>query len=326
VMDAALSGVRGQEHALLAALLRSDGPQTPAREAAIAMVSATIMRAGEQTSVETTLAAIAEVNRADWQRAAVLRGVEVALVQGTPMPGIPRRGFAPSITATAVNAAGAPCPTCPGGRAGPGGAYAFERGGPVTTPAAGRGGRGRGGGGPRLQLQREPSVFAAFAAGTGDLEVRASNALARIEWPGKPGAEAELTPLTAVEQQRFETGRDVYRNICQACHQPDGRGMENVAPPLVGSALVLGAADIPSRVLINGKEGKVGLMPPIGAGLTDDQIAGVLTYIRREWGQRGDPVDPAAVAAVRKSTAERTRPWTEDELLAIVSGAGRGAQ
>ena len=28
-------------------------------------------------------------------------------------------------------------------------------------------------------------------------------------------------------------------------------------------------------------------MPPVGLTLTDDQIAGVLTYIRREWGQDG---------------------------------------
>ena len=58
---------------------------------------------------------------------------------------------------------GAPCPTCPGGRAGPGGAYAFDdaRGQAAGTPtlvargarAGGAGGRGGGrGGGPRLEL------------------------------------------------------------------------------------------------------------------------------------------------------------------------------
>jgi mono/diheme cytochrome c family protein len=34
------------------------------------------------------------------------------------------------------------------------------------------------------------------------------------------------------------------------------------------------------------------LMPLVGSALSDDQIAGVLTYIRREWGQGGTPVDP----------------------------------
>jgi len=45
-----------------------------------------------------------------------------------------------------------------------------------------------------------------------------------------------------------------------------------------------------------------------------------LTYVRREWGQAGDPVDPAAVQAVRVQTATRTRPWTDDELLKMLGG------
>ena len=114
-MDAALSGARGNEPVLLEKLLQPDAPQTAAHEAAIVMVSATIMRAGQDASVQTTLSAIADANRPAWQRAAVLRGAEVALVPNTPMPGSARRGAAPSITATALAAAGAPCPTCPGG-------------------------------------------------------------------------------------------------------------------------------------------------------------------------------------------------------------------
>ena len=43
----------------------------------------------------------------------------------------------------------------------------------------------------------------------------------------------------------------------------------------------------------------------IGSVLNDDQIAGVLTYIRREWGQTGTPVDPAQVRTVREQNASR---------------------
>ena len=99
---------------------------------------------------------------------------------------------------------------------------------------------------------------------------------------------------------------------------PDGRGLPLVAPTLVGSALTLAPAELTSRILLNGKEGSVGLMAPIGSTLTDDQIAGVLTYVRREWGQTGDPVDPSTVRSVRAETASRTRPWTDDELWALV--------
>jgi mono/diheme cytochrome c family protein len=151
--------------------------------------------------------------------------------------------------------------------------------------------------------------------------------LARLEWPGKPGASAPITPLTPDEQQRFNAGQEVYRNICQACHQPDGRGLEKVAPSLLGSPLALAKPDIPARILMNGKEGSIGLMPPVGSTLSDDQIAAVLTYIRREWGQDGSPVDVATVKQVRAMTADRNRPWKHDELMALIEGGrGRGGQ
>ena len=134
---------------------------------------------------------------------------------------------------------------------------------------------------------------------------------------------AAVTPLTPEEQQRFDAGREIYRSICQACHQPDGRGQDRVAPALIGSPLLFAPAGIPARILLNGKEGAIGLMPPIGFALDDEQIASVLTYVRREWGQAGAAVDPATVAATRAATADRTRPWTEAELRQLAAAGGR---
>ena len=96
---------------------------------------------------------------------------------------------------------------------------------------------------------------------------------------------------------------------------------------MIGSTLALAPADITARVLLNGKEGAVGLMPPVGSTLTDDQIAAVLTYVRREWGQAGTVVDAAVVKTVRALTAGRARPWTNDELMALITGrqTSRGA-
>ena len=93
-----------------------------------------------------------------------------------------------------------------------------------------------------------------------------------------------------------------------------------MAPSLVGSALALARPEIPIRILLHGKEGTIGLMPSIGTVLNDDQIAGVLTYVRREWGQTGTPVDAATVKSVRDATAGRTKPWTNEELLTLPEG------
>jgi mono/diheme cytochrome c family protein len=158
------------------------------------------------------------------------------------------------------------------------------------------------------------------ASEAGDLGTRATALLARLTWPGKPNAGPAAVPLTPEEQQRFAAGREVYQTLCVACHQPDGRGREQLAPSLVGSELALGPAGIAARIVVGGKEGPTGLMPPLGASLTDDQIAAALTYIRREWGHTASAVDPATVTEVRSLSNGRTRPWTNEELARLRQG------
>ena len=169
-----------------------------------------------------------------------------------------------------------------------------------------------------MRLGAEPVTLSQLAASDSGLSARAASVRARLTWPGKPGVSEISAPLTPDEQRRFEAGRELYRNVCQACHQPDGRGQEKVAPTLIGSSLLQAPAGIPARILLNGKEGPIGLMPPIGATISDEEIASVLTYVRREWGQTGAPVDAATVTAIRTSTTGRARPWTNDELIALV--------
>jgi mono/diheme cytochrome c family protein len=275
------------------------------------MLAAAAIRSAQDATVQPLLASAADARVPRWQRDAVLRGAEIALLDGAPPGGMTGRTNAPAL----AGGPPLPCPTCPGGRAGPGGAYAFPR------PQSG-GGRGAG---PRLRLNREPVPFTALAAGSDDLAARAAGILARVSWPGKAGDAAAVAPLAPEAQRRYDRGQEVYRNICQSCHQPDGRGQEKVAPSLIGSALTLAAVEVPARILLHGKEGRIGLMPPIGATLSDEDVASVLTYVRREWGNAAEPVDPAAVAGVRSATASRTRPWTDAELAAIAAG-GRGGK
>src|SRR5262245_61280303 len=138
VVDAALSGLRGSEGGVLDRMFAST-TQTPQRETAITMLAGTIVRGGQDSAIQAMFKVLANDSRPEWQRSAVLRGAEVSVL-GAPMPGSSaarRGGPPPGVTL--------PCPTCPGGRAGPGGAYAFER-----PAAAAAGGAGRGGGGTRL--------------------------------------------------------------------------------------------------------------------------------------------------------------------------------
>ena len=65
--------------------------------------------------------------------------------------------------------------------------------------------------------------------------------MAKLDWPGKPAPVVDAPPLTADEQKRFDAGSEIYKSVCVGCHQPDGRGKEKLAPPLVESRYVIGA-------------------------------------------------------------------------------------
>jgi hypothetical protein len=107
-MDAALSGMRGTEMAVLETLLQASASQSANRRDRDHDDRRNAPALGSEADVQATLASWPDVNRPAWQRAAVLLGAEVALVPNTPMPGNARRGAAPSITASAVNTPGRP--------------------------------------------------------------------------------------------------------------------------------------------------------------------------------------------------------------------------
>jgi mono/diheme cytochrome c family protein len=119
------------------------------------------------------------------------------------------------------------------------------------------------------------------------------------------------------EQQLFAAGKEIYGTLCAVCHQADGRGRDKVAPPLVGSPFALGPPAVVIRIMLHGKRGPTNVMPALGPLITDDQIAAVLTYVRREWGQTAPAIDAAAVKAIRTATAGRARPWTAEELETV---------
>ena len=128
---------------------------------------------------------------------------------------------------------------------------------------------------------------------------------------------ASLVFVTAAED-----GAQVYNTLCVACHGPDGKGL-NGLPPLVGSDWPKGPAARSIKIVLSGMEGPVEVagktynivMPPQGAVLSDEKIAAALTYVRKAFAGGAGAVTPDEVKAVRAATAQRTTPWTAEELL-----------
>jgi cytochrome c oxidase subunit 2 len=95
-------------------------------------------------------------------------------------------------------------------------------------------------------------------------------------------------------------GKQVYQQ-CAACHGPNGEGV-GPFPKMTGSKIATGPLDGHLNIVLNGKPGTA--MQAFGAQLSNADIAAVVTYERNALGnQVGDIVQPAQVAAARKSGA-----------------------
>lgn len=177
-----------------------------------------------------------------------------------------------------------------------------------------------------LYLDAEPASLSRLSIDT--LKIKDAAKLVRafepsIAWPGKPGVPPppKIVPLTTEQQARFEKGKVIYAGLCAACHQPSGTGLDGLAPPLVDADWLLGKSDIPVKIILHGVGGPITVgpkvwrleMPPLPI-LDDEQIASILTYLRREWEHTASPVEPSEVAKIRAANAGRTKAWTAEEL------------
>jgi mono/diheme cytochrome c family protein len=68
-------------------------------------------------------------------------------------------------------------------------------------------------------------------------------------------------------------------------------------------------------IKVNGQpvEGVPPIMPPHGF-MKDDQLAGILTYVRNAWGNRAGLISKEDIISYRKSESARVAPWTEAEF------------
>jgi nitrite reductase (NO-forming) len=102
-------------------------------------------------------------------------------------------------------------------------------------------------------------------------------------------------------------GKAVYESSCAACHQPDGKGVAGVFPPLADSDFFQQRPYEMAHIVLNGRSGELvvngahynGVMPP--QDLSDDDVAAVINYVSVDM-NKGKPVlTPAQVREMRKT-------------------------
>jgi mono/diheme cytochrome c family protein len=107
-------------------------------------------------------------------------------------------------------------------------------------------------------------------------------------------------------EQKAQFGKVLFVSICSACHQPTGRGIPNMFPPLAGSDYLNADKKRAIKIVLNGRQGEIvvnGLrfnnsMPKFP--LSDDDISNVLTYVYNSFGNSGVEVSPDEVAKLRQ--------------------------
>jgi cytochrome c oxidase subunit 2 len=114
-----------------------------------------------------------------------------------------------------------------------------------------------------------------------------------------PRAEAPVDPAL------MKLGKSVYAETCSKCHQPNGRGVPGAFPPLAQNPK-LGKLETLVKTIKSGHTGPIAIegqhydetMPAIGADLSAEQLAAVVTYVWNSWGNGFGGVTPKEVTDI----------------------------
>lgn len=107
-------------------------------------------------------------------------------------------------------------------------------------------------------------------------------------------------------------GAKIYSAKCNGCHGADGKGNGSTFPSLAGDPWPIGETERFAMIILNGLEGPIsdgktyGVMPPQGIGMTPEDLAGIMTYVRNSFGNtQGDVVTIEMAKAALEISAAR---------------------
>ena len=142
--------------------------------------------------------------------------------------------------------------------------------------------------------------IAAISSGRSAAALALALGLALMSHGAHADEEIRSRPLTSLSMgYRFteQTGEELFASACQGCHMPDGKGAVGAGtyPSLVQDRNLESGA-YPVYVVVRGQRA----MPPVGAMMSDAQVAAVVNYVRTHFGnQYRDAVSADDVKLVR---------------------------
>lgn len=118
---------------------------------------------------------------------------------------------------------------------------------------------------------------------------------------GTPERATGGTPVGTPGEDDAVEGSEIFANVCAACHQPEGEGIDGIYPALAGNGFV--TLDDPQPVIEVVLTGRGG-MPRFGDSYSNEEIANIVSYIRTAWENDASEVDAETVEQVRQSIQE----------------------
>ena len=118
----------------------------------------------------------------------------------------------------------------------------------------------------------------------------------------------QTQPIIALEKSQLYKSKNglAYVQFCSTCHRNDGKGVSKIFPPLAGNKSIL--SDDPTSVIhvvLSGWKSaatktnhRIVGMPEYGS-LSDEELAGIITFIRSSWGNSAPEVTDKQIKAVR---------------------------
>jgi nitrite reductase (NO-forming) len=120
----------------------------------------------------------------------------------------------------------------------------------------------------------------------------------------------KATPSSTPEASGKPDGKMLFIANCSMCHQAEGQGIPGAFPPLAKSDFLANLSNNKRNELVElvlrGKTGKVtvngseynGVMTPV-AGLDDEKLATVLSWVSNAWGNKAPPFTADEVKKLR---------------------------
>lgn len=145
-----------------------------------------------------------------------------------------------------------------------------------------------------------------------------------------------ISTIEVVQAHGFKIGEDgltrgriLYNSNCATCHGPDGRGLENLAPPLLNSEFVSKNKERLIAIMLYGMHGPLSVndkdytflnaMPGIGTNenLTDENIRDIGNFIRNAFTTSPQNITENTVDSLRNIKRAYDKTFTQTELNEI---------